>query len=252
MPFLDRHGVRIHYDVHGSASERVPLLLSHGFSSSGHMWEPNMTALGADRALVTWDMRGHARSDSPAERRQYGVDQSVEDMLMVLDVLGVERAALAGMSLGGYLSLAFSASYPIRVAALVLIDTGPGFRSDESRARWNERATRLADALERDGLQALPAGGEVAEHRDALGLAHTARRVMAQHDAHVIESLDRITVPTLVVVGALDTGFRAAADYMTARIPGARQVVLEGAGHAANIEAAGAFNAALRAFLEDL
>jgi pimeloyl-ACP methyl ester carboxylesterase len=250
MPFLQRGDIRIHYDVHGEATQRPPLLLSHGFSASGRMWDANVEALCGARRALTWDMRGHARSDRPADPERYGVQQSVGDMLALLDLLAAERAVLAGMSLGGYLSLAFHARHPERVAALVLVDTGPGFRRDEPRERWNVSAEGTAARLERDGLAALSASPEVGEHSDALGLVHTARRVMAQRDAHVIESLGQIAVPTLVVVGSLDTNFLAAADYMAAKIPDARKVVLEGAGHAANIDAAAQFNAAVNDFLE--
>src|SRR5208282_1818796 len=109
MPFLDRGGTRIRYDVHGEASERAPLLLSHGFSASARMWDANVGALSRDRQVLTWDMRGHARSDSPAEASEYGVEQSVGDLLMLLDALDAQRAVFCGMSLGGYLSLAFHA-----------------------------------------------------------------------------------------------------------------------------------------------
>lgn len=252
MPVLARGGTRIHYDVHGSPTARPPLLLSHGFSASARMWDGNVGALSGDREVLTWDMRGHARSDSPATPSEYGVEQSVGDMLMLLDVLGRPRAVLAGMSLGGYLSLAFHACHPERVAALILVDTGPGFRREEPREQWNAFAERRAAALEREGLAALTASPEVGEHRDATGLVHTARLVMAQRDARVIDSLERIAVPTLVVVGALDRDFLSAADYMAVKIPGAREVVLEGAGHAANIEAAEAFNVAVCDFLEEI
>jgi pimeloyl-ACP methyl ester carboxylesterase len=252
MPFLHRGSVRIHYDVHGDPTDRPPLLLSHGFSASGQMWDRNVGGLLGDRDVITWDVRGHARSDSPADPAEYGVENSVEDMLSLLDILEVPRAVLGGMSLGGYLSLAFHARYPERVAALILVDTGPGFRRDESRERWNAFAERTAAALERDGLAALRASPEVEKHHDVIGLAHTARLVMAQRDGHVIDSLERIAVPTLVVVGGLDTDFLPAADYMAAKIPGARKIVLAGAGHAANIEAADAFNAVVREFLEEI
>ena len=75
---------------------------------------------------------------------------------------------------------------------------------------------------------------------------------MAQRDAHVIDSLATITVPTLVVVGSRDTNFLSAADYMAAKIPGALQGRARGAGHAANVDAADAFNAATRDFLGDV
>jgi pimeloyl-ACP methyl ester carboxylesterase len=252
VPFLERDGVRIHYDVHGGASSRAPLLLSHGFSASGRMWDRNVAALSGERRLMTWDMRGHGRSDRPAQAHDYGVEQSVEDMLALLDLFEQPRAILGGMSLGGYLSLAFTARHPERVAALVLVDTGPGFRSSERRGEWNEVAERTAAALEREGAGALASSPEVAEHPDVAGLAHTARAVMAQRDARVIDSLTAISVPALVVVGSLDTNFLAAADYMAVKIAGARKVVLEGAGHAANIDRAEAFNAAVLDFLEQL
>jgi pimeloyl-ACP methyl ester carboxylesterase len=252
VPFLDRGSLSIHYDVYGEASDRPPLLLSHGFSAGGEMWERNVGPLCRDRQVLSWDMRGHARSDSPASAAEYGVERSVEDMLMLLEVLQVSRAVLCGMSLGGFLSLAFHAHHPQRVAALILVGTGPGFRREESRREWNAFAERTAAGLERDGLAALPSSREAARHSNALGLAHTARLVIAQRDAHVIDSLGGIAVPTLVVVGALDANFLSAAEYMAAKIPGARKVVLGGVGHAANIEAAGAFNAAVRHFLEEL
>ncbi len=252
MSQLRRGDVRLHYDVHGTDGDRPPLLLSHGFSASGRMWDANVGALSGERRAITWDMRGHADSDAPAGPSAYGVEQSVADMGALLDLLGVRRAVLVGMSLGGYLSLAFHARHPERVAALILLDTGPGFRRQEARREWNAYAERVAAAIDRDGPAALADSPEVGEHRDAAGLAHTARLVMAQHDAHVIESLATIAVPTLVVVGALDTNFLAAADYMAAKIPGARKVVLEGAGHAANIDAADAFNEAALEFLRPL
>ena len=250
MPYLAHDGVRLHYDLHGGPGDRPPLLLSHGFSASGRMWDLNVAALARDREVLTWDMRGHARSDAPDDPAAYGVEQSVADMVALLDVLGAKGAVLGGMSLGGYLSLAFHARHPDGVAGLVLIDTGPGFRRDDPREQWNRFAERTAHTLERDGLAALPASPEVGEHGDVHGLAHTARRVMAQRDARVIDSLERIAVPTLVIVGAEDRNFLSAADYMAAKIPGARKVVFDGAGHAANIDAANAFNVVVGEFLE--
>ena len=191
MPYLAHDGVRLHYDLHGDPADRPPLLLSHGFRASGRMWGRNLAALARDREVLTWDLRGHARSDAPDDPAAYGVEQSVGDMVALLDVLGTTRVVLGGMSLGGYLSLVFHARHPDHVAALVLVDTGPGFRSDASREQWNGFAERTAQALERDGSAALPASPEVDEHPAAHGLAHTARRVMAQRNTLVIDSLER-------------------------------------------------------------
>jgi pimeloyl-ACP methyl ester carboxylesterase len=142
--------------------------------------------------------------------------------------------------------------YAERTAALLLFDTGPGYRKDEPRAEWNARAERAARAYEERGLSALGRSAEVraSSHRSALGLALAARGMMAQRDARIIESLPAIAVPTLVLVGEDDAPFRGAADYMAAKIPAASLVVLPGAGHAANIDQPEAFNQAVVGFLD--
>jgi pimeloyl-ACP methyl ester carboxylesterase len=89
-------------------------------------------------------------------------------------------------------------------------------------------------------------------HRDATGLARAARGMLTQRDASVMETLPAIKVPSLVVVGADDTPFLAASDYMAAKIPGAEKVVIPAAGHAANIDQPEVFNEAVLSFLDRL
>jgi pimeloyl-ACP methyl ester carboxylesterase len=241
MPVLDRDGVRIAYKIHGAAGGASPLLLTHGYGASGSMWAANVAALAADRPVITWDLRGHGASDAPHDPARYAQEACVEDIAALLDAAGAEQAVLGGMSLGGYVSLLFHLRHRERVLALVLVDTGPGFRDDAARERWNEWARGRADALERDGLAALLGGREQAQahHRHgARGLAHAARGMLVQHRGPVFE------------VGAEDANFLAAAEVMAARIPGARKVVLAEAGHAANMDAPEPFNAAVREFLE--
>lgn len=252
---LDRDGVRIRYD---RAGEGPVVLLSHGYTASGRMWAPNVEALaGSGHTVVTWDQRGHGDSDYPAEPDAYSESVAVADMAAVLDAVGAERAVIAGMSLGGYLSLAFHLAHPERTAALVLVDTGPGFKRDEARAAWNRTAEQYATDFTARGLDALPtsaARSEVdpAAHRDATGLAAAALGLLAQHDDRVIASLPTIDVPTLVVVGDADQPFLAAADYMAAKVPGAKKVVIADAGHASNIDQPDAFNQAVTDFLAAL
>jgi len=250
---LDRDGVAIHCEVHGTATDRWPLLLTHGYSASSAMWQPNLPALAVTRRVITWDIRGHGRSASPRDPARYSQALSVADIAAVLDAFGVTRAAIGGLSLGGYLSLAFHDAYPDRVAALLLCDTGPGFRQDAARERWNALALARAEAFERRGLGALTASPEVrGGPHDPTGLALAARGILTQHDGRILESLASIRVPTLVVVGEHDEPFLGAADYMARKIPGAAKCVIRGAGHAANIDQPAAFDAAVRQFLEPL
>jgi pimeloyl-ACP methyl ester carboxylesterase len=152
------------------------------------------------------------------------------------------------------MSMAFHRVHPAMTRALMIFDTGPGFRNAEAREAWNQRARQRADDLDARGFAALGTSDEVrmSQHRDASGLAGAARGMLTQHDDAVIGSLETISVPSLVLVGSKDTNFLAATDYMARKIPGAAKVVIEGAGHAANLHQPAAFNRAVEAFLEGL
>ena len=256
MSELERDGHRIYYQVSGGAADGgpLPLVLSHGFGASAAMWEPNLAALSAARPVITWDMRGHGASGSPDDPDQYSEAATVADLAAVLDSQGIGRAVIGGLSLGGYMSLAFWLAHPERVAALVLCDTGPGYRKDEARQAWNDNAAATGDRFERDGLAALSGSPETRAGGpgSALGLARAARGMLAQHDARVITALPDIDVPVLIVVGDRDKPFLGAADYMTAKIPGAVKAVIPDAGHASNIDQPEAFDQAVGAFLAGL
>ena len=213
--------MRLHRETHGSGPA---LLLTHGFGESTRMWDTNVPALAARYAVTAWDLRGHGQSEAPEDPAEYSHELALADMEGVMDDVG--DAVLCGMSLGGYLSLAYRLAHPERVRALILVDTGPGFRRDEERDGWNAYAEREAGDR--------PVG-----------------RLLIQHDAAVIESLPDIDVPTLVVVGSEDAPFLRAADYMAAKIPNARKLVIEGAGHEANMHAPDVFNHAVLEFLEE-
>ena len=248
MPYLTREdGVRIYYDAVGEGDE-TPLVLSHGFGESTQMWAANVSALAANRRVITWDLRGHGRSDSPEQQDLYSAEASVADLAALLDETGTTRAVVGGLSLGGYLSLRFYQAHSRRTEALILCDTGPGFRNDQAREEWNARARAQADRIDREGLPA----PDAAQHKSAAGVARAARGILTQHDATVIESLPSITVPTLVLVGSRDTPFLGAASYLAAKIPAAKHVLIDGAGHLSNLDAPAEFNAAILAFLAGL
>jgi pimeloyl-ACP methyl ester carboxylesterase len=252
MPKLNRDGVELYYEVHGDG---VPVLLTHGYSSSSHMWAGQVGPFSKHYKLITWDMRGHGKTDYPADQSAYSEAETVADMAAILDAVGAKTAVIGGLSLGGYMSLAFHLAHPDRVRALLIIDTGPGYKSDAPREGWNVTAIRRAERFEKDGLPPPGSGGaetRAAPHRNAEGLAKAARGMLTQHDARVISSLPDIAVPSLVVVGAKDEPFLAASAYMAAKIPGAKKVVIPDAGHAANIDQPEAFNAAVLGFLADL
>jgi len=249
---LNRNGVELYYEVHG---EGAPVLLSHGYSASADMWKGQLEPFAKRYKLITWDMRGHGRTDYPEDLAAYSEAETVADMAAILDAVGARKAVIGGLSLGGYMSLAFHLAHPDRTLALLIIDTGPGYRNDEARAGWNATSIARAERFEREGLPPPNVGGaetRAAPHRNAEGLARAARGMLTQKDARVISSLPDIKVPSLVLVGAEDKPFIAASDYMAAKIPGAHKVVIPGAGHASNIDQPAAFNEAVLGFLDSL
>jgi len=249
MAKLDRDGVNLYFEVHGDGP---PLLLTHGFSATSQMWRGQIEPFSKHYKLIIWDMRGHGQSDYPEDLAAYSEAHTVADMAALLDAVGAERAIVGGLSLGGYMSLAFHLAHRDRVEALLIIDTGPGYRKDEPREGWNQNALRTAERYETEGLTRLARGSvemRTSTHRNAEGLAKAARGMLTQKDARVINSLPDIAAPSLVVVGANDTPFLAASDYMAAKIPGAQKVIIPDAGHAANIDQPEAFNTAVLGFL---
>jgi pimeloyl-ACP methyl ester carboxylesterase len=256
MPTLATPCGNISFDEIKAAQHTTapPLLLSHGFGATSAMFAPNVPLLATHRDVITWDQRGHGASDSPPDPECYAGSRAVADMEALLDSLDVSRAVLGGHSLGGYLSLSFTLAYPDQVAALVLIGTGPGFRKDEAREAWNQRAYATADRLAARGIAGLGDSSELHReaHADVQGLVLAARGTLTQHDAHVMDGLPDIRVPALVVVGENDRHFLAAADYMTAKIPGARKVVIPDAGHAPNVDQPDVFNHEVLAFLSEV
>jgi pimeloyl-ACP methyl ester carboxylesterase len=252
MARLDRNGVGIHYEVHGQGGPAI--LLSHGYSATCRMWDGQIAALKDRFRVIVWDMRGHGQSDAPTDPALYSEALTVEDMAAILHACGETRAVIGGLSLGGYMTLAFHLRHRATCRALMLFDTGPGFRKDEARDAWNKYARQRADDLEARGYAALGTSDEVrmSQHRTPLGLAGAARGMLAQENSGVIASLDSIAVPTLVLVGANDTNFLAATDYMAGKIPGARKAIIPDAGHASNLHQPAAFNAAVEGFLASI
>lgn len=252
MPHIDRDGVKIFYRDSGSGPT---VILSHGYAATSGMWKGQAEALSDLYRVISWDMRGHGQSDSPSDAALYSEDATVEDIAALLDHCGAQTAVVGGLSLGGYMSLAFNLAHPDRVHALMLFDTGPGYRNSDARAGWNEMAERRANDFREQGLDALTTAGREARassHTSAEGLALAALGMLRQHDSRVIESLPDITVPALVLVGDRDKPFFAATDVMAGKISNAKKVVIKDAGHAANLYQPEAFNEAVGDFLAGL
>src|ERR1700675_1670665 len=117
MPKINRAGVQIYYEAHGSGP---PLLLTHGYSLTSQMWQGQIEALSKHHKLVLWDMRGHGRSDYPEDPAAYSEALTVADMAALLDKVGADTAIVGGLSRGGYMSQACYRAHPRWVRALMV------------------------------------------------------------------------------------------------------------------------------------
>jgi len=255
MPKVRVNDIELYYEVHGQG---YPVVFLHGFSGTVNMWQPQVPVLSQECQFIIYDARGHGQSESPPSVDRYSADIVVEDLRQLLGALGIEKAVVGGLSMGGYQSLRFYLRHPEMVTALILMDTGPGYRNPARREEWNRQLEGTANLLETRGIEAYVEAAPTYTSREILlklspiGLANMARKVVAQHDPLVIENLGEIKVPTLVLVGENDTPFLQASEYMSKTIPGAQHVVIPEAGHAANQDNTEVFNRAVLDFLKKL
>ena len=131
------NGIEVDYRDTGRGR---PILLTHGHMSGRTAWDGQHLALGDRYRVISWDIRGHGQTDTPDDPAQYSLELTVADIRALLGHLGIERAVIGGLSLGGYVSLAFSLAHPEMVEALVICDSGPGYRNAQAREQWNARA----------------------------------------------------------------------------------------------------------------
>ena len=255
MPKVRVNDIELYYEAHGQG---YPVVFLHGFVGTVNMWQPQVPVLSREHQFIIYDARGHGQSESPSSLDQYSADIVVEDLFQLLGTLGIEKAVVGGLSMGGYQSLRFYLRHPQTVAALILMDTGPGYRNPVRRDEWNRQQEERARLLETQGIEAFAVGAPSYTPRDLIlkhnpvGLAHMARKVVGQHDSWVIENLGEIKVPTLILVGEKDTPFLQAAEYMSKAIPGAQYMIIPEAGHAANQDNVEVFNRAVLDFLKKL
>lgn len=262
-------GLRLYAEAHG---EGMPVVLSCGYATTHENFRPQVEPLvAAGVRVILWDYRGHGRSEVPADPAAYTMEQVVSDLGRVLDWAAPgEPAVVGGLSLGGLLSLHFTLRHPERVRALLLLDSGPGFKKPEAAARWMSQVQRTADLLEERGMDLLTKGKAAVTsigRRSELPATQAAARAIAAQDPHavaefgrrvagpappVIDELAEIKAPALVLVGEEDEPYLRAAEVMEARLPDATRVVLPGAAHLTNLEQVDAFNEVVIQFLKGL
>jgi pimeloyl-ACP methyl ester carboxylesterase len=205
-------------------------------------------------------MRGHGQTDAPDDFSRYTLDIVVEDIRQLLQHLGIQKAVIGGLSLGGYLTLHFYHQHPDMAAALILMGTGPGYRTLEKAQEWNRDRLDCARILETQGMRGFLDseyyGGvyyttpDVMMKHNPEGLANISRGIMI--NPWGLDVLLNIRVPTLILCGDKDSDFLTATDYMAQKIPGAKKVIIANAGHGINIDQPQVFESTVLDFLDGL
>ena len=259
MPQVTSGGCPIYYRVDGDPAAPA-LLFSNSLGTTHELWDPQMDVFSRSFRVIRYDTRGHGRSSSPSG--EYTLGQLGGDAIAVLDAVGVSRAHVCGLSLGGLTAMWLGIHIPERIESLTLASTGAKIGTS---AIWEERIGHVRKA----GLESIVEGGkgrwftsafrdahpDVVERHVRMLLSGNAGGYMGccavLRDADLRDDIGGIVAPTLAVAAAEDPVTPPAnAELMKARIPNARLARLDGS-HIANVEAASAFNDVLLRFLNE-
>ena len=254
------HGITVEYDDVGNG---IPLLLIHGFPLDRTLWRSQIEGLQSVARIIAPDLRGFGQSSDAPETMT--MDDYASDLKSLVDGLNVKQAVVCGLSMGGYVALAFLAKYPDAVKGLILANTRAGADSEqarESRLASAEKAVEQGTAAVADGMFPKMLTDTTRERRASLatfvqvmmtrqrptGVAAALRGMAARPDRS--EWIKSINVPTLIITGSADTLIPPGeSELMSRAIPGSRLVVVPDVSHLSNVENPGAFNAAVREFL---
>ena len=252
-------GIEIGYDDVGAGD---PVVFLHGFPHHRGLWAPQLAALLGHARCIAPDLRGFGETTAA---EPYSMDRYADDLACLLDALRIEKVVVCGLSMGGYVALAFWRRHRGRVRALILADTKAGADSEEGRRKREEMialardrgSAAVADSMI-NGMVGKSTREKVPEIADSVhrmlesapvdGVVGALRAMMSRPDS--TPTLDTIDVPTLILVGEEDVLTPPKeAELLHRGIRGSRLEVISGAGHVSNLERPAAVNHVIGEFL---
>jgi pimeloyl-ACP methyl ester carboxylesterase len=261
-------GVRLYYEETGSGA---PIIFVHEFAGDHRSWEQQLQHFGRRYRAITYAARGYPPSDVPEDPASYSQNRAADDILTVLDHLGIQKAHVCGLSMGGFATLHFGFRHPSR--ALSLCVAGCGYGAEPAmREQFRAEADAVVASLRADGMAAFasryaygptrvqfeakdPRGFAVfkqalAEH-SALGAANTQLGCQKERPSlyHLQNEMAGLTVPTLILTGDEDWPCLAPALLMKRTIRSAALSVMPNCGHTINLEAPALFNGIVGDFI---
>lgn len=260
-------GVRLYYEETGSGT---PLIFVHEYAGDHRSWEAQMRHFGQRYRAITYAARGYPPSDVPEDPARYSQARATDDIVAVLDHLGIDKAHVVGLSMGGFATLHFGFRHAARARSLVVAGCGYGAERDQ-RERFRAEAQAVADFIAQNGMPAFaekyaygptrvqfenkdPRGfaefkRQLAEHA-ALGARNTQLGVQRERPSlyDLIEPMQALTVPTLILTGDEDWPCLQPGLLMKQHIRSAALVVMANCGHAINLEDPDEFNRIVASF----
>lgn len=244
------------------------LVLLHAFPIGANLWEPQMRAIPKGWRLITPDLRGFGGSTELDSVSALSMSDYADDVVDLLQELGITRAVIGGCSMGGYATLALYQAHPEMFEGLIIANSRAGADSSEARAnRRNmlalvdregpsgvatEMMPRLLGKTTRESNSSIePFVRRLIKQQSPVAIRGAIHRMM--HRADSTPLLARVSVPALVITGEEDEMIPVdESRRMASAVKGATLVIIPGAGHLSNLEQPEAFNGALNKFLATL
>jgi pimeloyl-ACP methyl ester carboxylesterase len=262
MPFATADdGVRLHYEETGAGT---PVIFVHEFAGDHRAWEAQMRHFGQRYRAITLAARGYPPSDVPSDVAQYSQARAADDIAAVLDHLGIDKAHVVGLSMGGFATLHFGFRWARRALSLCVAGCGYGAEKGQ-RDKFRAEVAAVAAFLDEHGIEPFaakyaygptrvqfenkdPRGfdefkQQLAEH-SAIGARNTQLGVQGERPSlyDLIDQMAALTVPTLILTGDEDWPCLQPAVLMKQTIPSAALSVMPNCGHTLNLEDPDQFN----------
>jgi pimeloyl-ACP methyl ester carboxylesterase len=254
-------GVKLYYEEAGAGA---PIVFVHEFAGDHRSWEPQLRYFARRYRCIVYNARGYPPSDVPEDGEKYSQDRARDDIAAVLDGLGIAKAHVVGLSMGGFATLHFGLRYPERAVSLVVAGCGYGAEPGK-RAQFHAETEQTARTIASEGMAKASVGYALGptrvqlQNKDPRGWAEFARQ-LAEHSStgssltmlgvqrrrpslyDLVDRMRKLTVPTLVITGDEDEPCLEPGLLMKRTIPSAALVVLPNSGHAINLEEPDLFN----------
>lgn len=247
---------------YSAAGQGIPLLLIHGFPHDRSAWAPQLERLSEHARVIAVDLRGAGTSNDAAP---ITMEAHARDLVALMDHLDLKQAVICGLSMGGYIALAFALDHPERLRGLVLCNTRAG--ADDQKARDGREEVAQRALKEGTAVIARAMAPKMVTADAPVELRRSIEVMMARQEPATVAAwargmalradqrprLGSIKAPTLIITSDKDEAVPPAdSEVMHQSIPGSTLVMIPGAGHMSNLEAPEAFDRALTTFLKSL